>query len=100
MVIRGEGYFQPEKGAIQMGFLRIFAFVLTVGTLAACGEPTKQDIIKDAEGADTKAQLENALGSPTEVSKLGPIEKWVYKAADGTVVFVITGDSVSLQSAN
>ena len=50
-----------------MAFIRTFVFLLAVGALAACGEPTKQDIIKDADGADTKAKLESALGEPTEV---------------------------------
>lgn len=81
-----------------MNFIRSFAFVASIAVLAACGEPTKQDIIQDAKGAETKTALESALGTPTEVSKLGPIEKWVYTASDGTVVFIITGDSVSLQA--
>lgn len=81
-----------------MALIRSILFVLAVGALAACGDPSKQDIIKDAQGADTKAKLEKALGKPSEVSKIGPLEKWVYTAADGTVVFVITGDSVALQA--
>lgn len=81
-----------------MTLVRSVLAILAVAALAACGEPTKQDIIKDSAGADTKAKLESAIGKPTEVSKLGPIEKWVYKAADGTVVFVITGDSVAMQA--
>ena len=81
-----------------MVVIRNFVFILAIGLLAACGDPTKHDIIKDAEGAATKDQLQSILGKPTEVSKLGPIEKWVYAASDGTVVFVITGDSVTLKT--
>jgi hypothetical protein len=67
--------------------------------LAGCGDPGKADILKKAEGADTKAKLEKALGRPTDIGKLGPIEKWTYKAKDGEVVFLITGDTVALQAA-
>jgi hypothetical protein len=67
--------------------------------LAACGEPTQHDIIEKAKGIDTKQQLEKKLGKPSDVSKLGPIEKWTYKAKDGDVVFVITGDRVAVEAA-
>lgn len=66
--------------------------------LAACGEPTKGDILDKAKAATTKAELEKALGKPAEVNKLGPIENWTYKAKDGVVNFVITGDRVALQT--
>lgn len=66
--------------------------------LAACGDPDKADILKKAEGIDDKAKLESALGKPAEVSKLGPIERWTYKAKDGTVTFTITGDTVALSN--
>jgi hypothetical protein len=67
--------------------------------LAACGEPTQHEIIEKARGVDTRQQLEKKLGKPSDVSKLGPIEKWTYKAKDGTVVFIITGDRVALEAA-
>lgn len=67
--------------------------------LAACGDPTKQDIIKKAEGADTRAKLEKVLGKPTNFSKLGPVETWTYKAKDGEVTFILTGDSVAMKAA-
>jgi hypothetical protein len=54
-------------------------------------------ILKKAEGADTKAELEAALGTPSEVSKVGPIEKWTYKASDGSVIFLITGDYITFE---
>ncbi|MFO0998056.1 MAG: hypothetical protein U1F33_15350 [Alphaproteobacteria bacterium] len=72
------------------------AFLLA---LTACGEPTQHDIIEKSKGVDTKEQLEKKLGKPSDVSKLGPIEKWTYKAKDGTVIFVITGDRVALEAA-
>jgi hypothetical protein len=78
--------------------LLIAAFALLA--LAACGDPSKGEIIKKAETAETKADLEKALGAPTEVDKVGPIEKWVYKASDGEVVFVIAGDLVTLQATS
>jgi len=66
--------------------------------LAACGDPEKADILKKAEGIEDKAKLESALGKPTEVSKLGPIERWTYKAKDGSVTFTITGSTVALSN--
>ncbi len=65
--------------------------------LAACFAPSKADLIKKAEGASSKAELEAALGEPSEVSKLGPIEKWTYKASDGAVVFVLAGDTITFE---
>lgn len=79
---------------------RTLAVTAALFTLAACGDPTKADIVSKAEGANTKAALESALGKPDDLSKMGPVEKWTYKAKDGTVTFVITGDSVALGTAN
>ena len=64
------------------------ALVLTL-LLAGCFAPSKADIIKKAEGASTRGDLESALGEPSDVSKIGPIEKWTYKASDGAVVFLL-----------
>lgn len=66
--------------------------------LIACGPPSTEEALKKAEPAKTKAQLEKALGKPTELQKLGPLEQWTYKTSDGSVTFVITGDSVTLAS--
>ncbi len=68
--------------------------------LIACGDSSKADIVKKAEKADTRAKLENVLGRPQGVDKLGPVERWTYKAKDGEVTFVITGDTVVLSAAN
>ncbi|WP_422366843.1 hypothetical protein [Pelagibius sp.] len=73
-----------------------FAFLLVL-MLAGCFAPSKADIIKKADGASTRADLESALGEPSEVSKIGPIEKWTYKAADGAVVFLLAGDSITFE---
>ena len=65
--------------------------------LAACFAPSKADLIKKAEGAGSRAELEAALGEPSEVSKIGPIEKWTYQASDGTVVFLLAGDTITFE---
>ena len=44
----------------------------------------------------TKADLEKALGPPTNVDKVGPVEKWTYKASDGQVTYIIVADQVTL----
>jgi len=66
--------------------------------IAACGEPSKQDILEKARGVETRADLEAALGRPDDIAKFGPIERWTYKASDGHVIYVITGDAVALEA--
>ena len=73
--------------------------LLTVFALTACGPSSKEDILAKAKDAKTRAQLETALGKPDDVSKLGPLEKWTYKARNGQVVFVLVGDVVTLEAA-
>ena len=70
---------------------------LVLLALAACGR-TKEDIVQKARDASTRAQLEKALGPPTDIAKLGPMERWTYKARNGEVVFLIIGDRVTLQT--
>ena len=66
--------------------------------VAACGPPTKEELIRKAEGIGKKADLEKALGRPTDIAKLGPMERWTYKAKNGELIFVIVGDTVTLQA--
>ncbi len=67
--------------------------------LAACGEPTKDEVIEKARGVETRAALEKKLGRPSDIQKLGPVEMWTYKTKTGDVIFVITGERVALQAA-
>ena len=67
--------------------------------LAGCGPSSKEDIVSKARGITTRAELEKALGKPSDISKLGPVEKWTYKASNGEVVYVIVGDAVTLEAA-
>ena len=46
-----------------------------------------------------KAYPLRRIGKPDDVSKLGPLEKWTYKARNGQVVFVLVGDVVTLEAA-
>lgn len=66
--------------------------------LSACGPPSKEDLLAKAKGVETRTQLEKALGKADDVSKLGPIEKWTYKAKNGKVVFVLMGDTVTIEA--
>lgn len=79
---------------------KVLVSALALLALAACGDPSKGEIIKKAENATTKAELEKALGAPTEVDKVGPLEKWTYKASDGVVVFAIVGDTVTMKATS
>ena len=72
----------------------IFAVLALTVLLTACFHKTKDDLIHKAEGVETKQQLRKVLGDPDGVDKLGPIEKWTYKASDGTVIFPIIADKV------
>lgn len=75
------------------------ALVAAALALAACGPPTKHDLLSKAEGIETKQALEAALGAPDDRSKLGPVETWTYRASDGEVTFVIAGDRVRFEAA-
>ena len=74
----------------------VIAMALLFG--AACGSPTKEDLLEKARNVSTRAELEKALGKPGDIGKLGPVEKWTYKASNGEVVFVLVGDKVTLQA--
>ena len=67
--------------------------------LAACGDPTKEDLLAKAEGVQDKATLRAKLGAPQDIAKFGPLETWTYRAKNGEVVFLIAGDNVALQAA-
>lgn len=75
----------------------VFALILPLA-LIACGPPSTDEALRKAEKAGTKAELEKALGRPSEIQKLGPLEQWSYKTSDGSVTFVIAGDKVTLAS--
>jgi len=76
----------------------LIAVVLVALALVGCSR-TKEDLVRKAEGVKTRAELESRLGRADDISKLGPIEQWTYKASNGQVVFVIVGDTVTLQAA-
>ncbi len=79
---------------ITLGPCLLLAFVL-----AGCGPSTKEDIVLKAKDAKTRSALEKALGKPDDISKLGPVEKWTYKAKNGQVTFVLVGDTVTIEAA-
>ena len=67
--------------------------------LAACDKlRTKADVLKKSQGVRNKADLEKALGPPSDIDKAGPAEKWTYKCSDGVVVFLIFADRVVLDA--
>jgi len=77
--------------------LRAAVLVLAFGA-AGCGPPSKLQLLKKAEGVQTKQELEAALGAPDDRSKLGPVETWKYLAEDGEVTFLIAGDRVRFET--
>jgi hypothetical protein len=78
---------------------RLVGLAVIALLLTACGSSSKEDMIAKARDVKTRMELERALGKPDEVSKLGPLEKWTYKARNGQVVFVLVGDTVTLEAA-
>lgn len=83
---------QSRLAAFAISFLTVFA-------LTACGPSSQEDMLAKAKDAKTRAQLESALGKPDDVSKLGPVEKWTYKARNGQVVFLLVGETVTIEAA-
>jgi hypothetical protein len=67
--------------------------------LSGCGNGSKQDIVNKTSSISTKQELEKKLGKPDSFNKVGPIETWTYKASDGEVSFLITGDTVQMNAA-
>lgn len=76
----------------------MLAWLLAAALLSGCTR-TKEDIVEKARDASTRAELERALGKPSDITKLGPVEQWTYKASNGNVVFLLVGDTVTLQAA-
>jgi hypothetical protein len=80
-----------------------FARLLAIGmllVLAACGKPTKEELLRKSENVKTKAELQAVLGQADDISKIGPLETWRYKGSNGDVVFIITNDTVQLQATS
>ncbi|MGH7374814.1 MAG: hypothetical protein ACREJY_11360 [Candidatus Rokuibacteriota bacterium] len=75
----------------------ILVWVLAAGLAIGCSR-SKEDLVEKSRNVSTRAQLEQALGKPSDISKVGPVEQWTYKASNGTVVFLIVGDKVTLQA--
>ncbi len=78
------------------GTIRAIGGVLVLLLVISCGGRTKEDILGKARNVSTRAELEKALGKPNDISKLGPLEQWTYKASNGEVRFIIVGETVTL----
>jgi hypothetical protein len=82
-----------------MRLLRRAAAAVLLLVVAACGPATKEEIVAKARDITIRAELEKALGRPTDIAKLGLVERWTYKASNGEVLFLLVGDRVTLQAA-
>ncbi len=76
---------------------RLLVATLALLLLAGCSR-SKEDIVGKARDVKTRAELERTLGKPDDIAKLGPVERWTYKASNGEVVFVVVGETVTLQA--
>ena len=81
-----------RASALGIGILRGDVLAVSYFTGESLG------IVAKARDVKTRAELERVLGKPDDVSKLGPLEKWSYRAKNGQVVFVLMGDSVTLEA--
>src|SRR5215831_18706059 len=63
--------------------MQVLVCAAAVLGLVACGRGTKEDIVSKARDISKRAELERVLGRPDEISKLGPVETWRYKASNG-----------------
>jgi Tfp pilus assembly protein PilP len=88
---------QKETPMTSRALARLACAVLLL-VLAGCSPSSKEDMLSRAREVKTRAELEKALGKPTDLSKLGPMETWTYKASNGTVVFLVVGDTVTMQA--
>jgi hypothetical protein len=64
--------------------------------VAACGKPTKESMLQKAGNAKKSSEVVALLGQPDDIGKLGPLEIWTYKAANGRVVFTMVAENVTL----
>jgi hypothetical protein len=79
--------------------MRSWKLVLAAGLMlavAACGKPTKEAMLQKVGDPKKKAEVVALLGQPDEIGKLGPIEMWTYRASNGSVVFTMLADNVTL----
>ena len=83
---------------LRLGWRSALGAVIVLA-ITACGPSTKEDLIAKARNVSTRAELEKALGKPSDIAKLGPMETWTYRASNGEVVFLLVGDTVTLQAA-
>ncbi|WP_142849871.1 hypothetical protein [Telmatospirillum sp. J64-1] len=79
-----------------MRLSRLALPLLLAALIPAC-QPSKADLISKSDAVTTKAQLRQSLGEPDGIDKFGPLERWIYDARDGRLVFVIAGDTITLQ---
>jgi hypothetical protein len=85
---------------MRTAMVRVLVLGIALALVTSCGGSTKEDIVTKAKNVSTKADLEKTLGKPSDIAKLGPLEKWTYKASNGKVVFVIVGDKVTLETTD
>ena len=79
--------------------MRAWKLALAAGLMlavAACGKPTKEAMLQKAGDPKYKADVVARLGQPDGIGKLGPIEIWTYRASNGSLVFTILADNVTL----
>lgn len=65
--------------------------------LTACFEDSKEEILAKSENVGDRAGLKEALGDPDDIEKLGPLETWTYNGSNGSVSFVLAGDTVTVR---
>lgn len=95
---------RPRLAAVDISpkkWTTIGAAVCALGLVlsAGCAGRSVEEILRKSQHVGTRADLEKAIGQPTDIAKQGADEeRWTYKASDGDVVFAVRGNDVALQA--
>src|SRR6266567_3460057 len=71
----------------------MLVWLLAVALVGGCGR-SKEDLVEKSRGASTRAELERALGKPSDIAKLGAL------ALIGLAALTIMGQTASAPVAN
>ena len=59
----------------------MLVWLLAAALVGGCSR-SKEDLVEKSRNASTRAELEQALGRPSDIAKLGPVEQWTYKPSN------------------
>jgi len=69
-------------------FLPVIAYSIL---LAGCNEPSQVELLSKVKAASTPAEIEAAIGKPSEIKDEGALKLWKYEAREGAICFSVVG---------